>query len=232
MLQATTLGLGLSIGAGVLFPPKGLWPNPQEWGADERTRTGEQRQLDWAGATLNLNTRTSIRELEHKAGFRLLQGEAAIQVNARPNFEVHAGVARCRVHNSHFELKHIGSTTDLHCLEGQVHVHHPYGDRLVQAKQHLRYTKQHIEPVQEQAQKGPAAWRNGELSFEQTPLELVISEINRYRQGRVVLMNTAVAQEPLSGRFQLRSLDHALQQIEHTFGLSSQHMPAGLLILS
>ncbi|MCX5590709.1 FecR family protein [Alcaligenes endophyticus] len=232
LLQAGTLGLGLTAGITVLYPPAELWPDPQQWGADARTRTGEQQQLTWQNATLNLNTRTSIQELKQQAGFRLLQGEAAIQINTKHDFEIHAGVARSRTRQGHFECKHLDNHTTLRCLSGELTVYHPYGERVLRTQQQLHYASTHISPVQQHDHRAPAAWRQGELSFEHTPLEQVITEINRYRQGRVVLLNTQVAQEPLSGRFQLHALEQAIIQIQHTFMLNSRHMPAGLIILS
>lgn len=232
VLQAGIAGASLSLGMGLVFPPAELWPSPQQWGADARTRTGEQRQLAWQDATLNLNTRTSIQKLDQQAGFKLLQGEAAVQVHTKLDFEVHAGVARCRTRQAHFELSYLHGHTRLVCLEGEMQIHHPYGDRRLTARQSLHYQEAYISNVESQTRTTPAAWREGELSFENTPLEQVITEINRYRQGRIVLLNSNIAQEPLSGRFQLHALDQALSQIQHTFGLHSRNMPAGLTILS
>lgn len=53
-------------------------------------------------------------------------------------------------------------------------------------------------------------WRRGVLVFDRQPLALVIEQLNRYRPGRVVLGNEALAQRQVSGVFRLDMLDTAL----------------------
>lgn len=60
----------------------------------------------------------------------------------------------------------------------------------------------------------------------------MLSEINRYRPGRVVLMNQAVQNGPVSGRFLIASLDSALAQLQQMFDLHARRLPGGVLVLS
>ncbi len=64
------------------------------------------------------------------------------------------------------------------------------------------------------------------------PLAQVIDEINRYRPGRVLLMNEAAGGDPVSGRFFVASLESALSQLQHSFQLKARRLPAGVLVLS
>ncbi len=77
-----------------------------------------------------------------------------------------------------------------------------------------------------------SAWRKGMLVFRQTPLTDVIEEINRYRRGRVVLMNASLAHQPVSGSFDITLLDVAVAQLQRTFDLSARSLPGGLVVLS
>ncbi|RWA52387.1 hypothetical protein AU476_17980 [Cupriavidus sp. UYMSc13B] len=76
------------------------------------------------------------------------------------------------------------------------------------------------------------AWREGYLRFADTPLRDVVDEINRYRSGKLVLMNEQLAARPVTGRFQIRALDKAIAQIRQSFGLGARHLPGGVVLLS
>jgi len=77
-----------------------------------------------------------------------------------------------------------------------------------------------------------SAWRQGLLVFRKAPLSTVIDEINRYRSGKVVLWADALRDREVSGRFSIASLDTVLLQIQRSYGLRSQSLPGGVLILS
>ena len=55
-------------------------------------------------------------------------------------------------------------------------------------------------------------WRNGLLVFRDAPLHAVISEINRYRPGLVILMARDQAERRVSGVFHLERLDEEVRQ--------------------
>lgn len=54
------------------------------------------------------------------------------------------------------------------------------------------------------------SWQRGVLIFDHQPLGTVIDQLNRYRPGRVVLTNAALASREVSGVFRLDLLDAAL----------------------
>jgi transmembrane sensor len=47
-----------------------------------------------------------------------------------------------------------------------------------------------------------------------------------------MLMNDAVRDNQVTGRFRIASLDAALSQLENTFDLNARSLPGGLLLLS
>ena len=57
------------------------------------------------------------------------------------------------------------------------------------------------------------------MVFDDLPLTRVIDEINRYRPGRVVLMNDALAQRRFSAKFQIQALDDAIALMEDVLGV-------------
>jgi transmembrane sensor len=224
-------------GVAVIHPPFGLWPSVNEWGADYRTATGEQRTLALAaGVNVTLNTRTSVRRQMaggQMVGLDLLAGEAAIDfVGAGRAFSVVAGSGRSVAESGRFEVRHLEGTVCVTCIDGSVRVEHPAGVRALQARQQITYGAGSVRGVVDIVPADVSAWRSGELVFNHTRLADVLDEINRYRSGRVVLANTSVRDSAVSGRFAIASLDAALSQLQHTFDLNARSLPGGVLVLS
>jgi transmembrane sensor len=226
-----------AVGLAVMHPPLALWPGLAEWRADYRTAVGEQRTLALADQIdVTLNTRTSVRRQTaggETVGLDLIDGEAAIDLRgAGRSFLVAAGSGRSVAGSGRFEVRYLDGKVCVTCIDGAVKVEHPAGARLLQARQQTVYDIASIGGVAGIDPAAVSAWRNGELVFNQARLSEVVEEINRYRSGRVVLMNAAARSRPVSGRFLIGSLDSALSQLQHTFDLNMRSLPGGVLILS
>jgi transmembrane sensor len=76
------------------------------------------------------------------------------------------------------------------------------------------------------------AWRSGAVVFRQTALTDAVAEINRYRPGRVVLLNKELGQRRVSGQFQIARLDLAIDRIQEAFGANVRKLPGGVVLLS
>lgn len=230
-------GAAAVAGVAVVSPPARLWPAPAEWGADDRTATGEQRTLALADRVeVTLNTQTSIRRRtddDGTAGIDLLAGEAAIDLPAGgPSFAVMAGAGRSLAQSGRFEVRYLNGKVCVTCIEGAVRVEHPAGTRALNARQLTIYEADAIGGVASIESASVSAWRRGELVFNEARLADVLSEINRYRSGRVVLMNTSVQNGSVSGRFLIASLDSVLAQLQQMFDLQARRLPGGLVVLS
>ncbi|KAF1073145.1 MAG: Protein FecR [Variovorax sp.] len=226
------MGVAAVAGVAVVYPPAGLWPAPDEWGADDRTATGEQRTLALEGrVSVTLNTRTTIRR--QADGIDLLSGEVAVDLpDERRPFIVAAGAGRSQGASGHFEVRHLAQRVCVSCIDGSVRVAHPGGTRLLQARQQVVYDARSIGASVAIEPANVSAWRGGELVFRQALLADVLDEIDRYRPGRIVLMNAAARTRPVSGTFFIASLDEAITQLQHTFDLRARALPGGVLILS
>ncbi|MDC8759662.1 FecR family protein [Janthinobacterium fluminis] len=227
------VGAAAVAGVAVLHPPAGLWPAPTEWGADFRTAVGEQSAVTLAGAVgVTLNTQTSVRR-QDDGGIDLLAGEAAVDLPAagRP-FAVTAGAGRSVGLSGRFEVRRLTGAVCVTCVEGAVRVEHPAGVRALRARQQLVYDAAAVGGAADIEPLALSAWRKGELVFSNARLAEVLDEINRYRAGRVVLLNEAVRNSRVSGRFVIKALDSALSQLQHNFDLRARALPGGLLLLS
>ena len=227
-------------GFAVFHGPDGMWSTPAEWRADFHTKTGEQRVLTLADSVnVTLNTQTSIRrQITDNAttGIDLIAGEAAVDLPGRGHgaamFSVVAGVGRSQSASGRFEVRYLDGKVCVTCIEGVVQVAHPSGNRELRARQQTVYDGHAMGGVALVEPANVAAWRKGELVFTEVRLADVVEEINRYRPGRVVLMNTSVRNRPVTGSFYIASLDLALEQLQHAFDLDSRSLPGGLVVLS
>ena len=227
-------------GVAVLHPPAGLWPSPAEWGADYRTATGEQlvvRLSDRVRVTLNTQTRIRRQATDGATtGIDLLAGEAAIDLPAGgrdgPPFGVVAGAGRSLCDAGRFEVRYLNAKVCVTCIEGAVRVEHAAGTRELRAHQQAVYDGTSLSGVALVGGAQLPAWRKGELVFTQTRLADVLEEINRYRPGRVLLMNAGARNRPVTGSFYIASLDLALAQLQHAFDLQARSLPGGVIVLS
>lgn len=76
------------------------------------------------------------------------------------------------------------------------------------------------------------SWRRGELVFDNRPLREVVDEVNRYRPGRIILANGALADIPVSAVFRLDGIDRAVSQIREVSNASVSHLPGGVVVLT
>jgi transmembrane sensor len=232
----TAIGAAAAAGVAVVYPPFGMWSAPSEWGADYHTATGEQRTLALADRVdVTLNTRTSVRRTlvsGEMVGLDLIAGEAAVDLKGAGHpFAVVAGAGRSSAQTGKFEVRSLDGKVCVTCIAGSVRLEHPAGDRMLQARQQAVYDAASVSGVAAIDPSVVSAWRSGMLVFNQVHLADALEEINRYRSGRVVLMNTALRDKAVSGRFAIASLDLALWQLQQAFDLSSRTLPGGLTIL-
>lgn len=199
-------------------------------GADARTRTGEQLTVPLDdGSRIHLNTQAavSIHYSNEVRRIDLLAGEAAFRVakdTARP-FIVHSGRGQVRAVGTEFIVRESEEAAIVTVTEGVVEVS-ASGARddapaLVHAGRRVAYGSSGLSPVEPADVRVATAWQRGKLIFEAAPLSVVIEEINRYRPGRVVLMNDSLARHPVSGVFDLDRLDAALSTIEQTLPVTT-----------
>jgi transmembrane sensor len=237
------LGSGLAaaaVGAGVAVvrPPLGLWPSWSEIAADWRTEKGEQRQVDLAGDySIAMNTRTSIALRPDTADAKrieLLSGEASIearQTAPRP-ITVIASNGQSTGAQARFDVRYIADEVRVTCLSGEVSVGHSGRTVVVREKQQVAYDERRLGDILAIDPAVETAWQDRLLIFRYTPLPAVIEELNRYRPGRIFVVNAALNRHVINGRFRLDRLDDVLIQLHQAFGVEARSLPGGIVLLS
>lgn len=223
--------------AAVVAPPLRLWPAWDEWLADYRTDTGDRRQFGLGERVqVDMNTQTSIALRSEQPGalrVELIAGEAAFDgQSSSAALTVVAGRGSAEARGARFELRNLEGTVCVTCLSGSVRVALGKGATVLGPNQRLFYDRRGLGAVQQIDPAETSAWRQGSLVFRNTPLAEVVAEINRYRRGRVVLLDGARGASALSGRFEIRDTDKVLVQIEKAFGLSATHLPGNVVVLA
>ncbi|HEY0682140.1 MAG TPA: FecR domain-containing protein [Steroidobacter sp.] len=182
------------------------------------TDIGEQRtiRLD-DGSTVALNTNTAIR-VELTDTLRrvdLVRGEALFNVArdpARP-FRVLSDRAIAQAVGTSFLVRRNADDTVVTVIEGQVAVARVDQIRLaatvdvpanalhVSAGMRADVASEEIQTTPVSNLAAVTAWKTGRLMFEGQPLSEVVAEFNRYNQKQIVLEDSALSAEQLSGVF-------------------------------
>ncbi|WP_241072270.1 FecR family protein, partial [Achromobacter xylosoxidans] len=236
-LGTALAGTAAAAVAAVVAPPLRLWPAWDEWLADYRTDTGDRRQFGLGERVqVDMNTQTSIALRSEQPGalrVELIAGEAAFDgQSSSAALTVVAGRGSAEARGARFELRNLDGTVCVTCLSGSVRVALGNGATVLGPNQRLFYDRRGLGAVQQIDPAETSAWRQGSLVFRNTPLAEVVAEINRYRRGRVVLLDGARGASALSGRFEIRDTDKVLVQIEKAFGLSATHLPGNVVVLA
>lgn len=211
-----------TLGAFALIrPPLHLWPSWGELQADYRTGTGEQRDVPVGrNVTVSLNTQTSVslQQPEGVPQLRLISGEAALQTSGTP-CELVAGAVRLTLGDGEVEMRQLyeGGAGWARCSRGSARLVHPQGSLTLGAGQQVSYDAGKLGPVT--TMTGGGEWRRGMVVFHDLPLSQVVDEINRYRPGRVVLMNRELANRRFSANFAIARLDDAIEQLRLSQGI-------------
>ncbi|VFR25116.1 Sigma factor regulator VreR (cytoplasmic membrane-localized) of trans-envelope signaling system [plant metagenome] len=216
--------------------PLGLWPSLDSLAADHHTGTGEQKHLVLAdGLTVEMNTRTAlnVRDTHAALHIELAQGEAEIlSRRGGQRAEVQAAGGRILVDGACVNVRHVGSQVQLSCLEGEVQLSHGTGVYTLAADQQLGYDAASVAPLRSLDRQVVSSWREGWLVFRGAPLAQVVEEINRYRPGRLVLLNAQLGRRPVQTRFALAQLADADILIRDAYGAKLTRLPSGVVVLS
>jgi transmembrane sensor len=219
-------------------PPLDLWPSFSELIAQYRTATGEQRQLATGGGTaVEMNTRTSVNiqtATDDVDRIELIAGEAIISAEgdkSRPVLVIAAG-GRSSAATARFDVRiEDSSIVCVTCLAGSVDVEHRTAVTTVRERQQVTYSDNGLGDVVSVDPSIITSWRAGVLIFRGELLSRAIDEINRYRPGRIVLVDSSLGRRRIDASFRLDRIGDIVPQIGRVFGARVRTFPGGLVLL-
>jgi transmembrane sensor len=226
-------------GAAVLVarPPLGLWPSLSELAADYRTATGEQRQVVLADNTsIDMNTQTSIAVRSSEdggSGVDLISGEAVFVAPAQPSgrFAVHAANGRILASDARFNVRYQDNGVCVTCLKGEVRIEQGSAMLSLSPQRQAIYSDRGISSVMVADPAHVTAWQEGVVIFQLTPVSEVVTEVNRYRSGKIILTNQQLGRRLFNARLRIANIDLVVSRIEQVFGARATTLPGGITLL-
>ncbi|MCQ2999467.1 FecR family protein [Pseudomonas syringae] len=200
------------------------WLNNPDWQADYHTGTGETRVVQLSdGSQLTLAARSAV-DVDYSGNTRhitLLSGEALFDVahDARRPFQVDASNVVIRVLGTSFDVARSETGTKVEVREGAVGVSANGSPYRLGAGQRLWFDA--LQGTVQQTAMAPdevATWVSGQQFFENATVQEVVEQLRKYQRGWIVIGDDALGQKRVTGLYDLRDTQRALQALAKPIG--------------
>jgi transmembrane sensor len=226
VVLAAILGLSALAFLGGLFGP------PASFFADYRSSTGEVRSVTLRdGSRVDLDTGTSFDVSDGGRTITLYTGQVFVKVSpdpARP-FTVLAGTGRVRAIGTAFAVRRDAGRITVVVSESVVRVNVPRDGPTatadIAAGQAISYSSTGLGAPETVDVAAATSWRSGELVFHGRPLGAVIAELDRYRRGKIFILDAAIEQLAVTGNFDVRDPDAFLESLQLALPVRVHRMP-------
>lgn len=206
--------------------------------SDYYTAVGEVRSVTLTdGTRVDLNTDTAIivRFSSHERQIELLRGEAFFNVAhdaARP-FVVSDNTLKAKDIGTQYSMRSASSGlgNEVQVEEGSVEVTGKSDQVVLNAGDVASLTAEGRLSVAKADVANDTAWRTGKLVFSGQTLSDVLATLERYRYGRIVVLDRAAAQQKVSGIFDLHDTDQALQVLQDNLPVSVTHLTGMMVVV-
>ncbi|WP_286829003.1 MULTISPECIES: FecR family protein [Kordiimonas] len=207
------------------------------------TAKGQRSTIALAdGSVLQLNTNTQVTTLmeDDERHVTIERGEAFFSVKrdeSRP-FIVDAGDTQVRVLGTKFNVRLGASSNVVSVLSGLVSVAQRSDDddvrevALLHAGEQAEHDANKNEAVVEGFDTGSVmAWRTGKALYHETPLSVVVQDLNRYFNAPLEIADAQLADLPVSGTFNLTDQDVVVDALESAFSIDAVKRLDGVILL-
>jgi transmembrane sensor len=206
--------------------------------ADYCTATGEIRSIKLADdSTVTLNSQTAVN-VNYKDNLRtilLVTGEAYFEVQHNPDkpFVVEGHYSQTRVLGTRFIVREDKLFDTVTVNQGVVEVsQNNQKPRVLHVNDQLIVGEVDASGIQKVSAISAGAWAKGHLVFDNTNLGSVVKEIERYRKGKVIIKNQRLQALKVSGRFDIRDTDKALEALEQTLPIKLYRLTPWLVVIT
>lgn len=233
---------GRWIGAGVIacLAVLTIWMMPQLrlYGADYANMSNEVERLvleDKTVVYLDSQSAIDVRYHQDRREIDLLSGRAFFEVtpNKTRPFIVHAAKAQARALGTAYGVRLEDEVVQVKVREGLVGVSRDQGEELVRLKagQGVRLGGQNDHVAKTILPQTDFGWLTGQLTAENLSVPDLLSALERYIPGRVVLIRQAVREKTLSGRFDTKNAAQAIDDVALLLNLDVVRVTPYLTIL-
>jgi len=197
------------------------------------TRKGERRTVALSdGSSIDLNTATRLQVkislLQRK--ITLDAGEAIFDVHHEwlRSFKVQAGNLMIHDIGTRFNVRLHNDAVSVAVLQGAVEIN---GERMDEGYQRNYQPGKNLSHMQLIDVEHIEAWKHGRLIFRQSPLNEVVTELERYHSVRFLFADPVIAHETISGSFDTNDLDLFLTSVEKILPVKVKHLPQEQIFL-
>ncbi|WP_420722932.1 FecR family protein [Hwanghaeella sp. LZ110] len=210
---------------------------------DFRTGTGERRDVslsDGSEAMLDAGTSIALDFTPAQRQIRLISGRAAFTVvhdPARP-FLVSCNGATIRALGTKFVVHRRRSGIVVAVTENAVEVsisepaNAARGMAVVSAGQRITVGEHILGDVKRSEDDSETAWQRNRMVFRDCPLGDVVADLNRYRKGRIVILDDDLNNLRVDGSFNLENPDSAFRAIVMTLPVTEIRLTEYLVLLN
>lgn len=209
------------------------------WQADYRTGAGETRDVTLSdGSVVQLDSHSAIAVdiAGNHRDVRLLSGQAFFKVmpdKSKP-FHVWTQTLHVTVTGTAFNVDSETDSPSVAVQQGSVNVAERRANRLLASLvlgQRLSYRDGRSQ-LDTFSPSQAAAWRQGQLIADDLPISDVLAQIRRYTPGLIVLRDQTLGAQRVTGVYDLRKPQAALQAVLQPYGAKVTAYSPWLLVLS
>lgn len=211
------------------------------WRSDYVTAIGEQSPVDLAdGSRIRLNTDTAIAVdlMPDRRRVRLFRGQAWFDVATdvgRP-FVVETSMGSVGVVGTRFDVRVDDNNAVVSLFEGRVTLDTAAAPAeepplVLKPGEQARLSSNSVSRAVRFDRTEVTAWLRGQLVFYNSPLAQVVAELNRYRSGRIVVVDGDLDSLKISGVFRTDDPDAALAVIADTLPVQVIRLTDYLVLL-
>jgi transmembrane sensor len=229
----------LGIAASLLLTASIIYAQAELYFADYTTAPGQQRNVilaDGSEIIMNTDSAISVDYSEQQRQITLHDGEAYFVVapDANRPFEVQTRSGQVRALGTEFNIKTRQQDVSITVYQHAVSVTAKNGKLLKSLPEgrQVAFTEDTLSPVTSANLQRGQAWRNQRMIFQDRPLAEVIAELNRYRSGRIIVMDDDIKTLPVTGVFATDDTNVALQTIEQSLPITVTKITEKLVLLS
>lgn len=207
--------------------------------ADYTTEAGERRAItlpDGSRMVLNTDSAATLDFSQGRRGVRLIEGEAWFDVvhdAARP-FHVAGHYSDVVVKGTAFAVKVDGDADTVSLRRGAVDAVHDKkaiaAVRLVPGEMVVA-SRNTMSPVSKFDDEQALGWLEGRVVIQAKPLGAALSEIGRYFDGRIMVLNRSLLDITVSGDYRTDRAEAAIGSLAAAAGGKITRLPGGYIII-
>lgn len=206
------------------------------WQSDYMTATGQRNTItlpDGSTATLNTSTAITVDFENGRRKVSLLEGEAYFDVRHDPAhpFVVAGTFAEVEVKGTAFAVRTDGEEDTVVLERGSVEVSRQDSHALLTPGQMIVARASGLSGVTGADIDQSLAWRDGRIVFRDRPFQEALGDLERYFNGRVMLMTNRASGRLVSGHYRIEDSDAAIRTLARSAGVEVTRLPGGILIL-